>query len=122
MSRLSNKTALITAAGQGIGRATAIAYAREGARVIATDINEETLATLADTDGIEVHRLDVLDKAAVSGFVKSMESVDVLLNCAGFVANGSILDGSEDEPGSATTHGVIMNITCGCIQQYYYAG
>ena len=52
MSRLSNKTALITAAGQGIGRATAIAYAREGARVIATDINEETLATLADTDGI----------------------------------------------------------------------
>ena len=97
MSRLSNKTALITAAGQGIGRATAIAYAREGARVIATDINEETLATLADTDGIEVHRLDVLDKAAVSGFVKSMESVDVLLNCAGFVANGSILDGSEDD-------------------------
>lgn len=97
MSRLSNKTALITAAGQGIGRATAIAYAREGARVIATDINEETLATLADTDGIEVHRLDVLDKAAVSGFVQSMESVDVLLNCAGFVANGSILDGSEDD-------------------------
>ena len=97
MSRLSNKTALITAAGQGIGRATAIAYAREGARVIATDVNEETLATLADTDGIEVHRLDVLDKAAVSGFVQSMESVDVLLNCAGFVANGSILDGSEDD-------------------------
>ena len=97
MSRLSNKTALITAAGQGIGRATAIAYAREGARVIATDVNEETLATLADTDGIEVHRLDVLDKAAVSGFVQSVESVDVLLNCAGFVANGSILDGSEDD-------------------------
>ncbi len=97
MSRLSSKTALITAAGQGIGRAAALAYANEGARVIATDINEETLATLGGTDGIEVHRLDVLDNAAVTSFVKDTGSIDILLNCAGFVANGSILDGSEED-------------------------
>lgn len=95
--RLTGKTALLTAAGQGIGRATALAFAAEGARVIATDINEESLASLGKTDGIEVHRLDVLDPDTVVAFTKSLGPVDVLFNCAGFVAHGSILEGSEED-------------------------
>ncbi|MEO0497965.1 MAG: SDR family oxidoreductase [Pseudomonadota bacterium] len=97
MGRLANKTALLTAAGQGIGRATALAFAQEGARVIATDINEDSLADLAATDGIETHRLDVLDEEAVNSFAKNVGPLDVLFNCAGFVAHGSILEGSEED-------------------------
>lgn len=97
MGRLSGKTALLTAAGQGIGRATALAFAHEGANVIATDINEEALATLGQTSGITTHRLDVLDGEAVAGFVDGLEPLDVLFNCAGFVANGSLLEGSEED-------------------------
>lgn len=97
MNRLTGKTALLTAAGQGIGRATALAFAAEGARVIATDINAETLATLAETPGIETHQLDVLDADAVQAFVAATDPVDVLFNCAGFVAHGSILDGSDED-------------------------
>jgi len=97
MNRLKDKTALITAAGQGIGHATALAFAAEGARVVATDINAETLSTFDSISNIETHLLDVTDKAAVSTFMEKMGSVDVLFNCAGFVANGSILDGTEED-------------------------
>lgn len=95
--RLAGKTALLTAAGQGIGRATALAFAAEGARVIATDINPDTLATLADTSGIETHVLDVLDAGAVQTFTQGLDPITTLFNCAGFVAHGSILDGSDDD-------------------------
>lgn len=90
--RLSNKTALITAAGQGIGRATAEAFMREGARVIATDINQEQLATLA---GCTTRRLDVTDEAAIAALAKEIGNIDVLFNCAGFVHHGTILDCDE---------------------------
>lgn len=87
--RLANKIALVTAAGQGIGRATAEAYAREGARVIATDINEANLATLA---GCTVRRLDVTDPAAIAALAAELGPIDILFNCAGFVDGGTILD------------------------------
>ncbi|WP_111411752.1 SDR family oxidoreductase [Billgrantia lactosivorans] len=93
--RLRDKTALITAAGQGIGRATALRFAAEGARVIATDIEAEKLADLAAIEGIEPRRLDVLDSAAVDALANELPPVDVLFNCAGFVASGSLLDGSD---------------------------
>ena len=93
--RLNNKTALITAAGQGIGRATALRFAAEGARVIATDINEATLAELASTPGIETRRLDVLDAAAIEALAAELGPVDILFNCAGYVASGSLLEGVD---------------------------
>ncbi|MFN3723407.1 MAG: SDR family oxidoreductase [Paracoccaceae bacterium] len=96
MGRLDGKTALITAAGQGIGRASALAMAREGARVIATDINETALADLA-TLGVETRVLNVRDPAAISSLATEIGRVDVLFNCAGFVANGTILDCDEDQ-------------------------
>ncbi|MBS9402350.1 SDR family oxidoreductase [Halomonas sp. TRM85114] len=95
--RLNNKTALITAAGQGIGRATALRFAAEGARVIATDINDASLAELAGTPGIETRRLDVLDIAAIEALAAEIGPVDILFNCAGYVANGSLLEGSDDD-------------------------
>jgi 2-keto-3-deoxy-L-fuconate dehydrogenase len=86
--RLAGKRILLTAAGQGIGRATAEAMLREGANVIATDINNEALAGL---DAV-CHRLDVTDPAAITALAKDVGAVDVLFNCAGFVHHGSILD------------------------------
>lgn len=96
MGRLEGKTALVTAAAQGIGRATALAYAREGATVIATDINEAGLADLAG-DRLRTARLDVRDRAAVTAAAEEFGPVDVLFNCAGFVASGSILDCDEEQ-------------------------
>ncbi|HEX7799493.1 MAG TPA: SDR family NAD(P)-dependent oxidoreductase, partial [Asticcacaulis sp.] len=93
MGRLSGKTALITAAGQGIGRATAEMFVREGARVIATDIDPAAL----DIDGAESRRLDVTDPAAVKAIAAEYPEVDVLYNCAGVVHAGTILDCGEDE-------------------------
>ena len=90
--RLSSKTALVTAAGQGIGRATALAYAREGARVIATDIDP---ALLAGLDGCETRRLDVTDAAAITALAAEVGGVDILFNCAGYVDGGTILDCDE---------------------------
>ena len=94
---LQNKTALITAAAQGIGRASAEALARAGARVIATDLNEGKLAELQGITGIETRKLDVLDAKSVAAVVAAIGPVDVLFNCAGFVHNGSLLDSTEDE-------------------------
>jgi 2-keto-3-deoxy-L-fuconate dehydrogenase len=90
--RLSNRRALVTAAAQGIGRASALAFAREGAQVIATDVNEEKLAELAGTPGIETRRLDVLDDSAVKKLAAEIDTVDILLNAAGFVHHGTVLE------------------------------
>ncbi len=94
---VQNKTALITAAAQGIGRASAEALARAGARVIATDINEAKLAQLQGVAGIETRKLDVLDPKSVEAAVAAIGPVDVLFNCAGFVHNGTLLDSTERE-------------------------
>ena len=95
--RLQGKTAFVTAGAQGIGRATAQAFAREGATVIATDINEEKLAELSGQDRIQTRRLDVLDDAAVAKIAADVGAPDILFNCAGFVHNGTILDCTEED-------------------------
>jgi 2-keto-3-deoxy-L-fuconate dehydrogenase len=94
--RLAGKLALITAAGQGIGRATALAYAREGAHVFATDVDLEKLQQLADVPGVEVGRLDVLDDRAIDEFARTARPT-LLVNCAGFVHHGTVLGCTEDE-------------------------
>ena len=94
-SSLQDKAVLITAAGQGIGRASAIAFASRGARVIATDINEAALSSLAEETGILTRRLDVLDTAAVNALAAEIGAVDVLFNCAGVVHPGTILEASD---------------------------
>ena len=96
-TRLAGKTALVTAAGQGIGRATALAFAREGARVIATDINAVLLQSLAAESGCTTHRLDVTDGAAISAAALELGAIDVLFNGAGFVHAGTVLDCTEEE-------------------------
>ena len=96
MGRLTDRTALVTAAGQGIGRAAALAMAREGARVIATDVNAAALDELA-AEGLSVHRLDVRDSAAIAALAAEVGALDVLFNCAGYVAHGTILDCSEED-------------------------
>jgi 2-keto-3-deoxy-L-fuconate dehydrogenase len=93
MGRLAGKTALVTAAGQGIGRASAEAFLREGARVIATDIRADVLADFA---GAEKLVLDVTDPEAVKAAAAAHPEIDVLFNCAGFVHPGTILDCDED--------------------------
>ncbi|TKC79921.1 SDR family oxidoreductase [Trinickia terrae] len=93
VQRLAGKTALITAAGQGIGLATAEAFAREGARVIATDIRIDGLAGRP----FEVRKLDVRDGAAIKALAAEVGAIDVLFNCAGFVHAGSILEASEED-------------------------
>ena len=94
--RLQGKTAFVTAAAQGIGRATALAFAAEGARVIATDVNEAGLASLAGPS-IATHRLDATDPESIIRMAAQAGPVDVLFNCAGFVHQGTILDATEAE-------------------------
>ena len=94
--RLQGKTALVTAAAQGIGRATAEAFAAEGAKVIATDINLEKLATLKGAN-LTTRHLDVLDGAAILAAEREIGAIDVLVNCAGYVHHGSILDCEEKD-------------------------
>lgn len=94
MGRLKGKIAVVTAAGQGIGRASAELFAREGARVIAADINEATLATLASC---EAHVLNLLDGDAIRAFGETIGQVDILFNCAGFVHAGTILTTDEED-------------------------
>lgn len=90
--RLAGKTALITAAGQGIGRATAAAMAAEGAHVIATDVNPKLLESLAGRTGITTLVLDVLDDEAIKVAMAQLPPLSILFNCAGVVHNGTILD------------------------------
>src|SRR5438045_2140855 len=90
--RLQGKTALITAAGQGIGHATALAMAREGARVHATDVNPALLDKYSGITGITPHVLDVLDDEAIAALAAELPAQDILFNCAGYVHNGTILD------------------------------
>jgi 2-keto-3-deoxy-L-fuconate dehydrogenase len=96
--RLSGKNVLVTAAGQGIGRASAIAMAREGAQVFATDVNMEALSTIRDQnlENIEIFELDARDDASVKAGI-GRAAPDVLFNCAGFVHHGTILDATDDE-------------------------
>ena len=96
MNRLKEKICLVTAAGQGIGRASALAMQAEGATVYATDINTDALTGLADT-GLKTFKLDVLDPISIAEAVDQVGAPDVLFNCAGFVANGTILDCDEDQ-------------------------
>ena len=91
-NRLQGKTVLLTAAGQGMGHAAALAFAREGAMVSATDIDAVALQALGTTTGISCRPLDVLDSDAVNQFVQSMGAIDILFNCAGYVHQGSILE------------------------------
>lgn len=95
--RLANKTALITAAGQGIGRATALAYAAEGARVIASDVNEAALAALAGEAALETRLLDVREGPAIARAAAELGALDTLVNCAGWVAHGTVLACTEED-------------------------
>ena len=97
MRELEGKTVVITAAAQGIGRASALAFAAAGARVVATDINEKLVGELNATPGIVPRKLDVLDDAAVKAAFAEIGPVDVLFNCAGFVHGGTILDMKDEE-------------------------
>jgi 2-keto-3-deoxy-L-fuconate dehydrogenase len=97
MTSLEGKTALITAAAQGIGKASALAFARAGAMVYATDINEKQLAGLVGQEGITARPLNVLDDKAVNAMVAEIGRVDILFNCAGFVHAGSILEMKDED-------------------------
>jgi 3-hydroxybutyrate dehydrogenase len=96
--RLEGKKIIVTAAGQGIGKATAIAFHNEGAHVTATDLNDKTLADLnEDYPNIKVHTLDSTDNDAILEFIKTLDKVDVLFNAVGFVHHGTILDCEEKD-------------------------
>ncbi|KAI5937835.1 dehydrogenase/reductase SDR family member 6 isoform X1 [Manis javanica] len=97
MGRLEGKVIVLTAAAQGIGRASALAFAREGAKVIATDINESKLQELEKYPGIQTRVLDVTKKKQIDEFAKEVERLDVLFNVAGFVHHGTILDCEEKD-------------------------
>ena len=95
--RLKGKTALVTAAGQGIGRASVLAMAAEGAQVWATDVNPKLLDSFDGVANVRCVVLDVLDKAAINRVVGDLPPLDVLFNCAGFVHNGNILQATDAE-------------------------
>lgn len=95
--RLKGKTALVTAAGQGIGRASALALAAEGAQVLATDVNARLLDSYAGVANVRTQALDVLDRGAIERCIAGMERIDVLFNCAGFVHNGTIEQATDAE-------------------------
>nr|XP_042107121.1 3-hydroxybutyrate dehydrogenase type 2 isoform X4 [Ovis aries] len=97
MGRLDGKVIVLTAAAQGIGRAAALAFAREGAKVIATDVNESKLQELEKYPGIHTRVLDVTKKKQIDQFANDIERLDVLFNVAGFVHHGTILDCEETD-------------------------
>lgn len=96
-NRLQGKTALITATGQGMGRAAALAFAREGARVIATDVRADLLEGFNGVSHVTTRAMDVLDDAAVVKAVDEIGAVDILFNCAGYVHQGTILECAPEE-------------------------
>jgi NAD(P)-dependent dehydrogenase (short-subunit alcohol dehydrogenase family) len=96
-NRLQGKTALVTAAGQGMGHAAVLAFVREGAHVIATDVNTALLDGFKGKPHIRTERLDVLDDKAVAAFVEKTGAVDILFNCAGWVHQGTLLDCSIED-------------------------
>ena len=93
-NRMAGKIAVVTAAGHGIGRATAAMFAREGASVIATDINEKALAEIPN---VTARKLDVTDREEIQRFAADLGAIDVLFNCAGIVHSGTVLQSSEEE-------------------------
>ncbi|WOH38162.1 SDR family oxidoreductase [Thalassotalea fonticola] len=95
--KLQNKIALITGAGQGIGKETALLFAQQGAHVIATDVNAEALKTFVGLDNISTYVLDITNNAQIEACIKENPSINVLMNCAGVVFNGSALDCSEQQ-------------------------
>ncbi len=95
--RLKNKYALVTAAGQGIGRASALAMAREGAQVLATDLNADLLKSFDGIPNITTQVLDVMDKAAIAKTIASLPKLNVLFNCAGFVHSGTVLESIDKD-------------------------
>ena len=95
--RLAGKTALVTAAGQGIGRASVLALAREGAEVWATDIDVDLLERFAGVKNVRTARLDVLDRPAIAALFEQLPPLDVLFNCAGIVHNGTTLEATDEE-------------------------
>jgi len=94
--RLAGKTAIVTAAAQGIGRATALAFAAEGAEVFATDINRAKLAEITGP-GLKTGVLDVMDPKAIDAMAAELGAVDIVFNCAGHVHQGTVLEASEKE-------------------------
>ena len=94
--RLKGKTCVVTAAGPGIGAATARAFAREGAKVWATDVDAGKLEALKGVEGVVTRKLDVLDKAAIGQLATETGTADVLFNCAGFVHHGTVLDATDE--------------------------
>ena len=97
-NRLKDKIAIVTAAGQGIGKATAIAFSNEGAKVIATDINDKTLNELKkEFPKIEVQKLDSTDNNSIKKFINKFDKIDILFNAVGFVHHGTILDCEEKD-------------------------
>ena len=96
--RLKNKKIIVTAAAQGIGKATALMFAKEGASIIATDINEEKLNELTkENDSIQTHMLDATNKNSVEEFCSKISSIDILFHAVGFVHNGTLLDCDDEE-------------------------
>jgi len=95
--KLQGKSALVTAAAQGIGRAAALAFARAGATVTATDVNLDKLQEIASTPGITVRKLDVTDRAAIGSMAAELRTPQILLNCAGFVHHGTVLECTDKE-------------------------
>ena len=113
--RLKNKNIIVTAAAQGIGRATALMFAKEGAAVIATDINEEKLSELSEENNeIKTHKLDATNKTEVEKFCSSVDNIDVLFHAVGFVHHGTLMDCDDDE----FTRSINVNVYSAYLMSY----